>query len=110
VFFVGLDQLADGWKDEEARALYKEKILGAEFLVIDEVGNESKTNTTLVSGCFNDILRQRAGGVLPTIVTSNLYFDKIRRVYGEEVYSILNECCSVHKFEGVDFRQGMRSI
>ena len=52
-----VDLYADGWKDEEARVLYKEKILGVDMLVIDEVGNESKTNNTLVSGCFNDILR-----------------------------------------------------
>lgn len=105
-----VDLYADGWKDERARQKYEEKILGTELLVIDEVGNESKTNMTLVSGCFNDILRQRAGNMYSTIVTSNLYFHKVKQIYGEEVFSILNETCSVHEFKGIDFRQGMRSV
>jgi len=113
-YFATLDQCVDmyagGWKDEELKGKYKEKILGVDFLVIDEVGNESRTNNSLVGSCFNDIMRQRCGSLLSTAITSNLYFDRIRKIYGDEVYSILNECCSIHEFKGVDFRQGMQSI
>ncbi len=112
-YFITLDGLVDlyagGWKNDDLKEQYKDVVLGTDVLVIDEVGNESKTNTQLVSGCFNDVLRKRFNNLQTTIVTSNLYFKKTKDVYGEEVYSILSECTTPHEFVGVDFRQGMAS-
>lgn len=112
-YFITLDGLVDlyagGWKNDDLKDQYQDVVLGTDVLVIDEVGNESKTNNQLVSGCFNDVLRKRFNNLQTTIVTSNLYFKKTKDVYGEEVYSILNECTTPYEFAGVDFRQGMAS-
>jgi len=109
-YFVTLSALVDlyasGWKDEEIKAQYEDLVLSTDVLVIDEVGNETKTNNQLVSACFNDVLRRRFNNLQTTIITSNLYFKKIKDVYGEEVYSILNECTTPYEFKGIDFRQG----
>lgn len=112
-YFITLDGLVDlyagGWKDDALKEQYKDVVLGTDVLVIDEVGNESKTNNQLVSGCFNDVLRKRFNNLQTTIITSNLFFKKTKDVYGEEVYSILNECTTPVEFTGIDFRQGMAS-
>lgn len=112
-YFITLDGLVDlyagGWKDEELKQQYQDVVLGTDVLVIDEVGNESKTNNQLVSGCFNDVLRRRFNNLQTTIVTSNLYFKKIKDVYGEEVFSILAESTTPHEFIGIDYRQGTAS-
>jgi DNA replication protein DnaC len=110
-YFITLDGLVDlyagGWKDDNLKEQYKDVVLGTDVLVIDEVGNESKTNNQLVSGCFNDVLRKRFNNLQTTIITSNLYFKKIKDTYGEEVHSILCECTTPYEFTGVDYRQGM---
>lgn len=112
-YFLTLDALVDlyagGWKDEKLKEQYQDVVLGTDILVIDEVGNESKTNNNLVSMCFNDVLRRRFGNLQTTIITSNLFFKKVKDVYGEEVYSILNECTTPYEFKGIDYRQGMSS-
>jgi DNA replication protein DnaC len=109
-YFITLDALVDlyasGWKDEKSKYQYQEVVLGTDVLVVDEVGNETKTNINLVSSCFNDVIRRRSGSLQTTIITSNLYFKKIKEVYGEELFSILSECVTPHEFRGVDYRQG----
>lgn len=112
-YFITLDGLVDlyagGWKDADLKEQYQDVVLGTDILVIDEVGNESKTNNQLVSGCFNDVLRRRFNNLQTTVITSNLYFKRIKDTYGEEVFSILNECTTPYEFAGVDFRRGMAS-
>lgn len=113
-YFSTLDQCVDfyagGWKDEKMKEQYRELILDTDVLVLDEVGNEARTNINLTGSCFNDVLRRRANNLQMTIITSNLFFKKLKDVYGEEVYSILNECTIPFEFTGIDFRQGMSAI
>ena len=113
-YFSTLDQCVDlyagGWKDEDLKRKYQEVILGSDVLVIDEVGNEARTNINLVASCFNDIIRQRSNNLLTTIITSNLFFKKVKDVYGEEAFSILNECTTPYEFKGVDYRQGIAQV
>jgi len=110
-YFITLDRcvsmLASGWRSEEMKEQFQSVILDTDFLVLDEVGNETRTNVTLVKTCLNDVLRQRSNNLLPTIITSNLYFNRIQEIYGDEVYSIINESCIPLEFKGVDFRQNV---
>ena len=111
--FFTLDQCLNlyigGWKDEKLKEQYLDDVLGVDVLVIDEVGNEPRTNITMVGACLNDILRRRSNNLQTTIITSNLYFKKIKEIYGEETFSILNECTLPFEFNGVDFREGRAS-
>ena len=113
-YFLTLDQCVDlyagGWKDDVLKSQYQDNVLGKDVLVIDEVGNEPRTNVTLVGSCFNDIIRRRSNNLQTTILTSNLFFKKIKEVYGDEVFSILSECVIPFEFRGVDFRQGIASV
>lgn len=113
-YFLTLDALVDlyasGWKDEEAKNRYHELVLETDVLVIDEIGNETRTNTNLVGSCLNDVLRRRFNNAQTTIATSNLFFKKIKDVYGDEVYSIFSESVTPYEFKGIDFRQGMSSV
>lgn len=113
-YFTTLDQCvnlyAGGWKDEKIKEQYQELILDTDVLVLDEVGNEPRTNINLVGSCFNDVVRRRANNLQTTVITSNLFFKKLKDVYGEEVYSILHECTIPFEFNGIDFRQGMQSV
>lgn len=113
-YFTTLDQCvnlyAGGWKDEKIKEQYQDVILDTDVLVLDEVGNEARTNTNLVGSCFNDVIRRRANNLQTTIITSNLLFKKLKDVYGEEVHSILHECTIPFEFSGVDFRQGIQSV
>lgn len=113
-YFTTLDQCvnlyAGGWKDEKIKEQYQDLILDSDVLVLDEVGNETRTNVNLVGSCFNDVVRRRANNLQTTVLTSNLFFKKLKDVYGEEVYSILHECTIPFEFNGIDFRQGMQSI
>lgn len=110
-YFLTLDQCVDlyagGWRDAELKYKYQETVLGTDILVIDELGNEARTNLQLVSSCLNDILRKRYNNLQATIITSNLLFGKVRTVYGDEVYSILSDpnFMTAYEFKGVDFRQ-----
>ena len=112
--FFTLDQCVDlyagGWKDEKLKEQFQELVLDTDVLVIDEVGNEARTNINLVGSCLNDVVRRRSNNLQVTIITSNLFFKKVKDVYGEEVYSILNECTTPYEFKGVDFRQGTASV
>jgi len=112
-YFTTLNTLVDlyagGWKDEDLKQQYEDLVLGTDVLVIDEVGNESKTNTQLVGGCFNDVMRRRFNNLQTTIITSNLFFKKVKDVYGEEVYSILSESTTPYEFKGIDYRTSTNS-
>lgn len=113
-YFTTLDrcvnEYASGWKDLDLKMEFTESVLEKDFLVLDEVGNESRTNVALVRGCFNDILRHRSNSLLPTIITSNLAFEKFATAYGDEIYSLLHESSIPVPFEGIDFRKGMANI
>lgn len=110
-YFTTLDQCVDlyagGWKDEDKKVLYQDLILDTDVLVLDEVGNEARTNVNLTGSCFNDVLRRRSNNLQTTIITSNLFFKKVKDVYGGEVFSILNECTTPLEFNGMDYRQGI---
>jgi DNA replication protein DnaC len=113
-YFTTLDrcvnEYASGWKDLDLKMEFTGSVLEKDFLVLDEVGNESRTNVALVRGCLNDILRHRSNSLLPTIITSNLAFEKFASAYGDEIYSLLHESSIPVPFEGIDFRKGMANV
>lgn len=98
-----------GWKEPAAKEVYNDLIIEPDFLVLDEVGNEPRTNLQLVRTVLNDLLRRRHNNQLPTIITSNLLFNEknLINIYGDEVWSILSESVIPLEFKGIDFRQGV---
>jgi len=74
-----------GWRKAEIR--------GTDFLVIDDLGMESQDS---VRGEFprekiKNLLRVRLEGARPTIVTTNLSPENVKKIYGEKTWALLEE-------------------
>lgn len=83
--------VADAWL---ARSGFRKRaIRGAHLLVLDDLGMESQDD---VRGAFprekiRDLLRVRLEGARPTIVTTNLSPENVRKMYGEKMWALLTE-------------------
>lgn len=101
------------WKNEERQKFYRHKIEASDFLVIDEIGRESRmgyqasiTNEAIMS--IDLVIRRRMERCLPTLMTTNLTPDQVRDAYGANIASLLANC-DVHEFFGSDYRSDNRS-
>jgi DNA replication protein DnaC len=75
------------------RGTRKADVRGAHLLVIDDLGMESQDHAR---GDFprekiRDLLRVRLEGARPTIVTTNLSPDQVRKTYGEKAWALMTE-------------------
>lgn len=78
-----------------------------QFLVIDNVGSEyRRDNSTFVPIIFDEMIRKRKFNNNVTIITTNKEPSKLREVYGEAVYSILESSLKLLKIRGKDNRLG----
>lgn|GEM_PF-4381749 len=90
-YFIFSFDVADAWI---ARGGWrKAEIRGTDFLILDDLGMESQDQ---VRGEFprekiRDLLRVRLEGARPTIVTTNLSPEQVRKTYGEKLWALLDE-------------------
>ena len=80
------------------------EFLGAEFLVIDELGAEVSLKSDAEKSLLEDILKQRFTKGYPTIICSNLDTVQLKERYGNTFYSMLSEFVKV-KLLGEDGRK-----
>ena len=94
-FFVTFPQMisyfTDGWRDDQAKEWFSNRIKNAGLLVIDDIGREYKGNISLSEATTDLLFRHRASSGLPTIITTNEPPEGIERGYGEHVVSLLSE-------------------
>lgn len=101
-----VDMLTSSWYDEELKREFNSEILGSDFLLLDDLGDELRSLTSnLVESTINKILRTRTDNLKPTIITSNLVDKDIKTVYDNRIYSILKEHSVVISFKGKDYRE-----
>lgn len=100
-----MDLITDGWHDDESKADFTRRILNSDFLVIDDVGKEYKSKTGFLEAHFDQIFRERANNLLPTVLTSNLAPTDIATDYGKRLFSILNEHLLVIETNMSDYRR-----
>lgn len=84
---------------------YFEKLLRADFLIIDEYGvseNEKKSNLLF------EIIDERTDNNLPTVLISNLTTTAFKESISDALYSRLKENCINFSFNWADYR--LRSI
>ena len=80
-----------------------EKLLGADLLIIDDLGSEF--HTSFSASVAHNIIEGRLLAGKPVIITTNLDLSGIHAQYGERIASrILGEYVPI-KFEGEDIRQ-----
>ena len=79
------------------------EILNADLLILDDLGAEFSTSFT-VSMVYNIINTRNLTG-LPTIISTNLWYDELADKYGNRVYSRIIGNYTPLEFAGRDVRQ-----
>ena len=81
----------------------EDNVLNADLLILDDLGAEFSTSFT-VSMVYN-IINTRILKGLPTIISTNLWYDEISDKYGNRVYSRIIGSYTPLEFAGRDVRQ-----
>lgn len=81
----------------------EDNVLNADLLILDDLGAEFSTSFT-VSMVYN-IINTRILKGLPTIISTNLWYDEISDKYGNRVYSRIIGNHTPLEFAGRDVRQ-----
>ena len=81
----------------------EDNVLNADLLILDDLGAEFGTSFT-VSMVYN-IINTRLLKGLPTIISTNLWYDEISDKYGNRVYSRIIGSYTPLEFAGRDVRQ-----
>ncbi len=94
------DRFRDRFGDTDSLS---EKYIECDLLIIDDLGTEIITNST-VSYLYN-IINTRINKRLPIIISTNLSAKEIKSMYHERITSRLFGEFTIVKFEGSDVRQ-----
>ncbi|MBR2025147.1 MAG: ATP-binding protein [Clostridia bacterium] len=94
------DRFRDRFSDDE---LLSTKYFDCDLLIIDDLGTEIITNST-VSYLYN-IINTRINKKLPIIISTNLSAKEIKSMYHERITSRLFGEFTIVKFEGTDVRK-----
>jgi len=102
-FVAMLNHFTKGWSDPEERDRFDKRVLGADVLILDDLGKELTKNLGMTT--LDHILRQRMYAMRPTIFTTNLLTNSdITREYQGAIASLLNEQTHVVRADGYDYR------
>jgi DNA replication protein DnaC len=93
-----------GFGDQEATKRLTE-MLGADFLVIDEMGKEHIKRDGFLMTQLEMVLKERYDDGYPTMMASNLDFDQLSKTYGTTIASMLEGRYEILKLEGGDYRK-----
>lgn len=104
-----LDRFSDTWRDAEKKRYFHRHMTGANLLVIDDLGKETRQSyqanvTNMAKSFISECLRERTQNMSPTYLTSNLGLDQIGQGYGMDVFSLLTERTETREYLGEDFR------
>jgi DNA replication protein DnaC len=89
--------------DTSGQRKYLDEIKGIPMLVIDDIGQERKTDWT--RSILYDIVNYRYEHLLPMIFTTNLTFDDLANYVEGAVWSRMMEMCSTVEMSGTDYRR-----
>jgi DNA replication protein DnaC len=109
VFFCTFSEMiymfTNTWSGRESdRERFESHILGSDVLILDDVGREFRTSNNLPVSTFDHILRKRAVGMRPTILTSNQTTKELQIGYGAAIISLLIEQSVKWEMSGDDWR------
>ena len=105
-----IDTYTGGWNDRDDKAWFHKRIKNAGALVLDDIGKEyqGRKSSGLPEATFDEVLRHRVAGSVPTIITTNQTLQEMQEGYGGGVMSLLHERSSTYQFTGEDFRDSQR--
>lgn len=107
--------LTKGWYDDQKSEEFCQNVLEVDFLVLDDIGKEYKSEKkNIVDPVFDSLFRARANDCLPTIITSNKVHsvqteddirDTMEQTYGGSLLSLFHEHLIKVIFTGKDYRE-----
>lgn len=80
-------------------------IAKAECLVLDDLGREHSDKRSYFAGVLSDLLSERHGSMLPTVITTNDPMSLIEKNYGPALASRLNEAMLIQLRGEPDLRK-----
>lgn len=91
--------------DRKELANYDKLLRTVPLLVIDDFGAESdRNNHSWIVEKMESIIGERYDRMLPTIITTNLTKDEIKKRYNERIYDRLRDTCNLVTFRGQSLR------
>lgn len=105
-YFVTADDMfamkTDGWRDDEEKERYNEKVRNSQILVIDDIGKEFTNRLTKQS--FESLIRYRVQNSLTTLISSNLPEKQLAAEHGTSFRSLIKGSFLIAEAKGDDFR------
>jgi DNA replication protein DnaC len=99
-----IQDFTTGWRNEEERKWFIRRVRNVEFLVIDDMGRESKGRENITESMFDIVIRARVNACNPTIITTNYTPTELLQGYGGNVMSLLSEVNTSIEVSGRDYR------
>lgn len=102
-----VDMYTGGWRSNEERAYFEQRVMNCKVLCIDDLGKEkadAETAQGMVGRLVDRVIRHRTAQSMPTVITSNLKPEEIGSGYSSYVMSLLTESCTFVEVAGVDWR------
>lgn len=96
-----------GWRDDEEREVFVEKVLDSEVLVIDDLGRTTRTSEAarnFLESTLDDVLRPRVQHGKVTVVTTNHDDLELRDIFGSAIASLLGGHTLDYTVAGGDYR------
>jgi DNA replication protein DnaC len=112
--------------DEEAKVWFQRRIHHAKVLVVDDVGQEFRTqrmvslaeaekygtqpgrahfSSSVAGAAFDSVLRDRVASARPTFFSTNYTLEELEKAYESNIISLLCECSATYQFTGADYRR-----
>jgi DNA replication protein DnaC len=113
-FFIFFPQLCDVLSnfdevEPEVRDGVRSRVLGADLVVLDDVGREyRKDGSNWIPAQFDALFRQRLMSKRATILTSNFTFERTEKMYGSSVLSAFRGQLVEIAYSGEDFRESIQ--
>lgn len=94
-----------GWYDREKHQEYLDIISKPDFLELEEIGKEYKSNNSdLGLSVLDTVVRYRLQAMKPLVFTTNLPPKIVTSTYSHDIGSMLHECSLIIEVKGTDRR------
>lgn len=103
-FAQTIEAFTSTWGSPDEKSRFADRFMNTTVLCLDDLGREFRSSNNLRASTFDHILRTRVFRSFPTIITTNLNVDEVRRGYGSGILSLLYEQSIGVHLEGTDFR------
>jgi len=88
---------------------WRRELLGADFLVLDEIGKEHRAaGSEYALSELDSLLRWRRGEARPTILITNFDAREFATTYGDSLWSAIRDRLEILKFRDGDFRSELK--